>query len=351
MADAMTALYEQIDNAETAWEVLGIRSRSITKAEIRDTYRSLALLLHPDKAQDEELREQHTQVFQKIQEAYEVCLSEIIHVKGGIPESEPAALPESLESLHARNVANKEALKAARAEALKFIQAEKEAMQAERDKKAYREARYEAKRPTILLNKDARPAERLWMFKELRRPNRKRAHHQRAGKRSHAQGLSTTCEEQSRNPDKPATGEEVEDEPAEPHFRYLPKAQRTLVDNWGPESGNDVSSRCNRSLMSGDTRRIACVALSHLEQLKNCAAAKTHERYMELVDNGEGSITAMVQAEFEAEEETDRQLEQMERQGIEGIGWDDEDEEEEEDGPRTYQLCLDDLIPAGLLGY
>ena len=89
-----------------------------------------------------------------------------------------------------------------------------------------------------------------------------------------------------------------------------------------------------------------CVAPSYLEQCKNCAAAKIFDHYQNLVNAGEDDVTAMIQAEYEAEEETDRVLEEMERQGIQGIWWDDYEEK-----TPTYQLCLFDFIPAGLLEY
>ncbi|KAF7187796.1 hypothetical protein HII31_10696 [Pseudocercospora fuligena] len=333
MADTMSALYEQIDNAETTWEVLGIQSYFATKAELRDIYRSLALRLHPDKAQDVDLRERHTQLFQKIQSAYEICLLELTHGKNSIPESEPAALCESWESLHARNIANREALKAARAEALK-------AVQSERDAKARFEARYKAKGEVIARNRDARQAEKEKHASESRLPKAKRECNLK-NSRTYADVLSGFCKKkQARDPVRFATCEEVQDEIGPKgdcpfnDVKTVPKKDTASRWNW------------NRSLMCGGGRRMICCAPSYLEQRKNCAAAKTFDRYLDLVEAGKNDIAAMIQAEYEAEEETDRALEEMERQGIEGIWWDDY----EETTP-TCQLCLFDLIPAGLLEY
>ncbi|KAF3491596.1 uncharacterized protein GIQ15_01113 [Arthroderma uncinatum] len=56
--------------AHDPYEVLGIPKTAQT-AQIRTAYKKLALKFHPDKIQDESLREQGTVEFQKIQEAYE----------------------------------------------------------------------------------------------------------------------------------------------------------------------------------------------------------------------------------------------------------------------------------------
>ncbi|KXS94669.1 hypothetical protein AC578_4886 [Pseudocercospora eumusae] len=343
MADTMSALYEQIDHAETTWEVLGIQSYFVTKAELRDIYRSLALRLHPDKARDEGLRERHTQLFQRIQSAYEVCLLEITHGKDSIPESEPAALPESWESLHARNVANKEALKAARAEALK-------AVQSERDAKARCEARYKAKGEVIARNKDARKAEKEEHARESRVPKERRECNLK-GTRTYAEVLSDACnKKKARDPVRFATCQEVHDE-TEGQEQDAPRRTERKGDNPFDDvqavTKDEMASRLNQSLMCGGGRRTVCVALSSLEERENCAAKRLVMRQQRLIDAGESEYAAFVQAEAEAEEETDRELEKMERQGIEGIWWDYED-----DGSLSpYQLSLFDFIPAGLLEY
>ncbi|KAM5450996.1 hypothetical protein MaudCBS49596_004107 [Microsporum audouinii] len=57
------------------YEVLGIPSTAQT-AQIRTAYKKLALKFHPDKIQDESLREKGTVEFRKIQEAYEFISDE-----------------------------------------------------------------------------------------------------------------------------------------------------------------------------------------------------------------------------------------------------------------------------------
>ncbi|KAK2882578.1 hypothetical protein FQN49_000226, partial [Arthroderma sp. PD_2] len=61
--------------AHDPYEVLGIAKTAQT-AQIRTAYKKLALKFHPDKIQDESLREQGTVEFQKIQEAYELLSDE-----------------------------------------------------------------------------------------------------------------------------------------------------------------------------------------------------------------------------------------------------------------------------------
>ncbi|KXT09895.1 hypothetical protein AC579_8812 [Pseudocercospora musae] len=343
MADTMSALYEQIDNAETPWEVLGIQSYFVTKAEFRATYRSLALRLHPDKAQDEDLRERHTQLFQSIQSAYEVCLIELTHGKDSIPESEPAALPESWESLHARNVANREALKGARAEALKAVQSEREA-------EARYEARFKAKGEVIARNKDERKAEKEEHARESRVPKERRECNLKDS-RTYSEVLSDACnKKQARDSARFATCQEVQDATEEQEHDALRRTERkgdNLFHDVQTVPKQDIASRWNRSLICGGGRRAVCVALSYLEERENCAAARSLRRQQELIGAGESEYTAFIQAESEAEEKTDRELEKMDRQGIEGIWWD-----YEEDGSLPpYQLSLFDFIPAGLLEY
>lgn len=61
--------------ANDPYEVLGIPSTA-QAAQIRTAYKKLALKFHPDKIQDEALREKGTAEFQKIQEAYELISDE-----------------------------------------------------------------------------------------------------------------------------------------------------------------------------------------------------------------------------------------------------------------------------------
>jgi curved DNA-binding protein CbpA len=111
----LSTLYLQIEYGNTPSAVLGIATTA-SDIEVREAYRAIALKIHPDKAPNENLRELHTLLFQKVQTAYDSLLETLEDENG---QSRPAKqLPETLTSLHARNVAFKEALRRARESAL-----------------------------------------------------------------------------------------------------------------------------------------------------------------------------------------------------------------------------------------
>lgn len=62
------------------YTVLGV-SKSATSAEIRSSYKKLVLKFHPDKIQDEAERLKGQDVFQKVQEAYELLSDEVKRAK------------------------------------------------------------------------------------------------------------------------------------------------------------------------------------------------------------------------------------------------------------------------------
>lgn len=102
-----STLYLQLEHAKTPSLVLSV-SDTATEAEIRDAYRILALRIHPDKAPQESVRDLHTFYFQKVQSAYRALLEPLVTEPATIAHKQ---LPETIESLHARNVAFQEALK------------------------------------------------------------------------------------------------------------------------------------------------------------------------------------------------------------------------------------------------
>ena len=88
--------------------------------DVRQAFRALALQLHPDKAPSEELRPKHTELFQKLQQAYEAMISPDSEEEE-VVEKPVKRLPETWEALHARNQDFKERLKAEREKARNFF--------------------------------------------------------------------------------------------------------------------------------------------------------------------------------------------------------------------------------------
>jgi curved DNA-binding protein CbpA len=112
----LSILYLQIEYGDNPSAVLGIGSNA-SDLEIREAYRAVALKIHPDKAPSENIREVHTLLFQKVQTAYDSLLETQEDSEAG-RLSRPKQLPETLTSLHTRNVAFREALRGAREKAV-----------------------------------------------------------------------------------------------------------------------------------------------------------------------------------------------------------------------------------------
>jgi curved DNA-binding protein CbpA len=133
----LTTLYLQIEYGDIPTAVLGVGPEA-PQVGIRVAYRAIALRIHPDKAPNEGLRELHTLLFQKNQTTYDSSLETREGASG--QDHRPKQLPETFASLHARNVAFREALRSARERALQakhatdLLKASKEA-----DKKAKNE--------------------------------------------------------------------------------------------------------------------------------------------------------------------------------------------------------------------
>lgn len=114
----LPTIYLQIEYADSPFTTLGVGADS-TEADIRDAYRALALRIHPDKAPLDSLRELHTSLFQKVQAAYDDLLRNHLGQSPDDTFAGPKRLPETLASLHARNVSFQEALRSERQRALK----------------------------------------------------------------------------------------------------------------------------------------------------------------------------------------------------------------------------------------
>ncbi|KAK3674330.1 Feruloyl esterase [Recurvomyces mirabilis] len=117
---SLSTIYLQIEHATTPSGILGTAADA-TEAEIRDAYRALALRIHPDKAPGDSVRELHTSLFQKVREACDTLLQEsgAAHDNDeGHRAAKSRRLPETEESLHARNLDFQEALKKERSWAL-----------------------------------------------------------------------------------------------------------------------------------------------------------------------------------------------------------------------------------------
>ncbi|KXS99820.1 hypothetical protein AC578_8880 [Pseudocercospora eumusae] len=143
----LPTLYLQIQYADSPYEILGISSQPSTASALRDVYRALALRIHPDKAPSTQLRELHTSLFQKIFTAYETLLKQLDHDEDEDAHIfQPKHLPESEASLHARNIAFKEALRDARDRAIAAKHAEERAQEARREALKAKNERLAAKR-------------------------------------------------------------------------------------------------------------------------------------------------------------------------------------------------------------
>lgn len=110
---APSTVYLQIELSDNPYATLGITLHA-TEVEVRGKYLELALVVHPDKAPNDKLRELHTSLFQKVESAYnEICKK--FHHEEEDNDGEKIAttkrLPETLASLHARNIAFKETLR------------------------------------------------------------------------------------------------------------------------------------------------------------------------------------------------------------------------------------------------
>lgn len=114
----LSTIYLQIEYSHSPFATLGI-SHQATLSEAREQYHALALRIHPDKARTDDLLELYTTLFKKLRTAYDQLLTGHFTEDDKVTGTQPLRLPETAASLHARNVAFREALRAEREKALK----------------------------------------------------------------------------------------------------------------------------------------------------------------------------------------------------------------------------------------
>lgn len=287
-AAPMPSIYLQIEYGNSPWAILGV-SENASSSEIQSAYRAICLKIHPDKA-SESLQDLQTSLFQKLQAAYDALVqSEDDHVTADAFHAS-RQLPETPESLHARNVAFHDALRSERANALKYNN-EADMM------KATKEATLKAKN------------ERLAEKRALRAQAQAEAEARRQAKiakKARAAGSS----KQSDAGEEDLSWEQLEDleaeaESAKAKAKTLTKpsrpaqnlptartAQSTWVDGVDERlvSDAEIKGRWNRSLLSGG--RGGSVSLAQKKQRENNAASRSHKATMALC----GEVDDMVKA-------------------------------------------------------
>lgn len=219
---APSTVYLQIELSETPFAILGVSDQA-TEPEIREKYLALALIIHPDKASNDKLRELHTSLFQKVQSAY----NEILKTHSGQQDDEvvavPKRLPETLASLHARNVTFQEALRNEREKVLN-------AKRIFDTQKATKQATLQAKHERLASSKQS---EREEMLSKQRKASAQKAAKQ-TGLKAKNDMLAKRRQPQAQ---LPALFDTKQDEPQDTQ-ELLTQAQKqlTLADNTGDDS-------------------------------------------------------------------------------------------------------------------
>lgn len=167
----LRALYLQIEYGNTPTAVLGISSQP-TDLELRESHHALPLRIHPDRAPSANFQELHTSHFQKVQAAYDELLKSHFHQSSDDQITQPKRLQEDFASLHARNVAFREALRDKRERALKS----KHAAEA---REAANEANLKAKNEKLAQRREAR-AQMLQQAREKKEAEAERRSKERA---------------------------------------------------------------------------------------------------------------------------------------------------------------------------
>jgi hypothetical protein len=154
-------LYLQIEYAELPFEILAINKKP-TEVEVREGYRALALRIHPDKAPTEQLQEIHSYLFKKVHGAYEyfqTTYSDVWNQPDEVSTDQITEPPETWETLHAHNVAFREALREERDAAIK-------AKHAAETLEASKNARLQAKNARLAAKREARAIAREDIMKK-----------------------------------------------------------------------------------------------------------------------------------------------------------------------------------------
>ncbi|KAK5124315.1 hypothetical protein LTR85_002018 [Meristemomyces frigidus] len=345
----LSTVYLQIGHADTPSAALGIGGDA-SESDIRDTYRALALRIHPDKAPSDHLRELHTSLFQKLQAAYNELLDDDFDQSGDAAFTAPKRLPETLASLHARNAAFQEALRRERERALSAKQAA--------------DARHVAKQANVKARNERLAGKREARSQMLQREQEKRAKEIEKRSKQVAQSLERTEERAGQGPEAPKRAsdqspldweQEEERLEAEAEQRKALTAQtkgqsrtskpkrplqnkpteetaRPMWDDAVDErlvSDAEIRGRWDKSLLSGG--RSGSVSLSQKKQKAHSAAARIHKYNMALCEEadhmvkraltGNRTFSALVEeemmemafvgAETKAEARTERLLQVM----------------------------------------
>jgi curved DNA-binding protein CbpA len=286
----LTTLYLQIEYNDYPTAVLGIGTGA-SEVEIRIAYRALALRIHPDKAPSEGLRALHTLLFQKIQTAFNSLLETPDDEAG--QDSRPKQLPESWASLHARNVAFREALRDARDKA---VQAKHGADRLKASKAANLKAKNERLAKERELRAHTLKEEQAKRQTEIAKEKRK------FGKKGGAKVSSKNLSDQKKMVnDLEAKDASQFDESQKPQrlpynsqlkrpLQNKPTA-RTAIATWDPAlderlvSDAEIEARWNKNLLSGG--RSGSVSLSRKKQREHNAAARMHKDNMALCDEAD----------------------------------------------------------------
>jgi curved DNA-binding protein CbpA len=167
-------LYLQIEYGESPLAVFGV-NHDDTVDEVRNAYHTLARRIHPDRVTGDELRELHTLLFQKVQHAYDAILKDRLDQRDDNSYVIPKRLPETVEALHARNVAFREELRSERERALKLkntadarhaakqakLQARNKSLAEQREAHLHEQAQKLEKRQAGIYNRSEQTAKRI----------------------------------------------------------------------------------------------------------------------------------------------------------------------------------------------
>jgi curved DNA-binding protein CbpA len=294
----LTTLYLQIEYGDIPAAVLGIGTRA-SEVEIRDAYRALALRIHPDKAPSEGLRELHTLLFQKVQTAYNSLLEAQENEAG---QDRPKQLPETLASLHARNVAFRENLRSAREKALQakhaadLLKASKEANKKAKDERL---AGKRELRAHMLKEEQAKRQTEIAKEKRKFGPSGNLA--EDGGAKASSKDLSDWEEMEDDLEAKAASQADESQKPQGLHSNSQLKrplqnkpTARTATPTWNPAlderlvSDAEIDGCWNANLLSGG--RSGSVSLSQKKQREKNAAARMHKQTLALCEEADRMI-------------------------------------------------------------